>query len=87
MPAYTYICVGCLFKDEHVFVHNRDEEVNCEICGSIMKRQFPLTFAGKTFPDEGLTLEHVEKNPVHFKSKTEMKAYARDNNLELGALL
>ncbi len=87
MPIYDYECTVCDAKKTDEFVTHWDAKIRCPECNSIMKRQFPLTFVPDSFPKFGLFLKHVEAQGKTFHSKSELKRYARDHNLELGALL
>ena len=61
--------------------------MSCPKCDKKMIRQFPLTWRPDAFPKFGVHLKHVCPEGKTFHSKSEMKQYARENNLELGALL
>jgi len=86
MPIYDYEC-NCGAKKTDEFVTHWEKVVICDKCGGVMKRQFPLTFVPDQFPKDGIHLKHVCPEGKTFHSKSEMKRYARENNLELGALL
>lgn len=86
MPLYDYRCQQCSANFEE-FVHNKDDVVKCDFCKSVATRQFPSTIEVHSFPPEGLTLDNLPGGPVNFKNKTELRAYAKQHNLELGALL
>ena len=86
MPVYDYEC-DCGSKKKDEFVTHWEKIVVCDDCGNEMTRQFPLTFVPKQFPKDGVFLKHVCPEGKRFHSETEMKRYARENNLELGALL
>ena len=59
----------------------------CDLCGSEMSLTgFSTECITIGWPEEGITMEHVGPEPVHFKSRTEAKQYARENNVELGCL-
>lgn len=86
MPVYDYTCVcGATIKDE--FVTHWDVKVKCSNCGDLMRREFPLRFAIDQFPKDGIHLKHVCPEGKTFHSKSEMKRYAKEHDLELGALL
>jgi hypothetical protein len=88
MPLYDFQCRDCGNKTYDQFVHTRDEPVYCG-CGSnvIMQRLFPTRFVEHVWPAEGIHLRNVCPEGKTFYSKSEMKRYAREHNLELGALL
>lgn len=86
MPIYDYKCPKCDTTVEE-FVHNSEEAVTCQTCGQPMTRQFPLSFNFHAWPAEGVYLEHVSATGETFHSKGEMKRYAKEHDLELGALL
>jgi putative FmdB family regulatory protein len=89
MPIYDYKCPACERKEEDVFVHSRNDRVKCKQCHANMSRLFPLKtrLFAHVFPQEGIFLEHVSAKGKTFHSTKEMKEYARQNDLELGALL
>ncbi len=87
MPVYDYKCLSCSSRIDDEFVHNRDHVVVCPICDIQMIRLFPNRITVHVFPPEGIYLEHVSADGETFHSKSEMKRYAKENNLELGALL
>jgi len=84
MPIYDFICRDCSCTRLDVFTKAWDEEVKCH-CGKKMEK-LPSRFVADTFPSDGLFLEHVSPTGKRFHSKREMKQYAKDNDLELGAL-
>ncbi len=88
MPIYEFQCGRCK-KIEEKFFKKIEESPEGPVCGScnfIMK--FVISQPGKDiFPFEGVTLEHVESTPKHFKSYSEMKKYAKEHDMELGAVL
>lgn len=84
MPIYDLICEDCksVKKDELVL-----KDVDWPMC---CNKKMKRTDVGKfniTFPVMGLTLTNVDSKPVHFKQQSDMKRYAKEHNLELGALL
>lgn len=83
---YDYSCKDCKRRWEE-FVWNKDEQVDCELCGKPAERQFPNDINIHSFPPEGITLEHLPGGPRTFKNRTEMRAYAKEKDVELGALL
>jgi len=85
MPIYDYSC-ECGKKKRDEFVHSWDTVIHCE-CGKVMTRDFCIRFREHVFPAEGIHLKHVEPNGRTFFSKKEMIRYAREKDLELGALL
>jgi hypothetical protein len=52
-----------------------------------MTREFPCSARINVFPSQGIFLQNVSAEGKHFSTKRELKDFARDNNLELGALL
>jgi len=86
MPLYDYKCNWCGFEEEQ-FVHDLNDTVRCTVCRRKMSRQFPTSARIGVFPSNGIFLEHVSPEGKHFSSKKELKDFARDNDLELGALL
>ena len=59
----------------------------CDVCGSNM-RLTGYTSSSLTigWPEDGITMEHAGPEPVHFKSRSDAKRYAKENNVELGCL-
>ena len=84
MPIYDFRCEECKREllDEFKGMH----EANPECCGKAMTN-VPGLKSVFSFPSEGITLTNVENKPKTFHSTKEMQNYARDNKLELGALL
>ncbi len=85
MPTFDYKCPDCDNKKE-VFVHNRDDVVKCGQCRVPMKKLFNTSNIF-VFPRFGIHLHHVCNGGKTFHSTKEMKKYAKNKNLELGALL
>ena len=86
MPIYDFKCITCDEVKNDEFVKSMHSKVKCPVCKTNMQQQFPLTNA-YCFPADGLTLEHVGPQPKTFRSKKEMVRFARENKMELGALL
>ncbi len=88
MPIYEFICARCGKKEEKLF-KKIDAAPQAPVCGhcNFIMTQAVARPGRDIFPSDGLTLEHVERTPRHFKSYTEMKQYAKKRNLELGAIL
>ena len=87
MPLYNYICPTC--KDEgEEFVFKWEEEVLCEECKTAKERQFPTSMGPISFgwPEDGITLENAEANPIHLKTRRQAKEYERKHNVQLGCL-
>jgi predicted nucleic acid-binding Zn ribbon protein len=84
MPIFDYRCDGCGKEKKDEFVAKWDEDVICS-CGRTMEK-LPSLFHADVFPSEGLFLEHVSAEGKTFYSKAEMRQYAKDHDLELGAL-
>ena len=87
MPVFDFQCLMCNEVQEDIFVHHIDDVVLCPECKGQTLRLFPNRVAGDIFPIDGITLNHVESKPVHFDSLKKMKKYAKERDLELGALL
>lgn len=86
MPIYDYECKKCNETLLDEFAKKYGEKRNCPNCNSQMQQLFPMS-NGYVFPRDGITLEHVGPQPKTFRSKKEMVTFARENNMELGALL
>lgn len=86
MPIFDYMCNGCGDKQQDILVPRWDVIVNCPKCGKPMQRLIGLPNV-HCFPAEGIHLKHVCPGGKTFHSKTDMKRYAKANNLELSALL
>jgi hypothetical protein len=85
MPIYDLICPKCRKKKSDVFTKSWEEKLMCDDCGVEMDK-IPCPFTPSIFPVDGLFLEHVSADGKRFHSKKEMKKYAKENDLELGAL-
>lgn len=84
MPIFDYACSACGAKKKDIFVRQWDDAIVCD-CGMRMDK-VPSRFYADTFPADGIFLEHVSAEGKRFHSKKEMKQYAKDNDLQLGAL-
>jgi hypothetical protein len=76
---------------EH-FVHTLDYVPKC--CSTMMERLFPipsveskLSHCGQVFNVDGVTLENLPGGPQHFDSYKKLKSYAKENNLDIQAIL
>lgn len=85
MPIYDFICPKCKKRKPDVFEKSWEDEEHCDACGTLMEK-IPTIFTPDVFPVEGIFLEHVSANGKRFYSKKEMQQYAKENDLELGAL-
>lgn len=86
MPIFNYTCPKCKKKKIDEFVRSWDDDVRCEDCDVVMIKSYSGFPVPHVFPSEGIFLEHVSANGHLFHSKAEMKQYAKDHDLELGAL-
>lgn len=84
MPIYDFRCDECKNEEKDVFLKISDPKLKC--CGKDMDI-VPSLCSAHIFPAEGIYLEHVSPTGKTFHSTKEMQNYARDNKLELGALL
>ena len=84
MPIYDFVCPGCGKKKTDVFTKTWDEIVRCNC--AIEMNKIPSRFAAVVFPADGIFLEHVSPTGKRFYSKKEMRQYAKDHDLQLGAL-
>lgn len=87
MPIYDFKCPNCGRKVLDQFMHSWKDDFKCVQCHTVMSRLVSSGVVADTFPADGVYLEHVSAEGKTFKTKTEMKNYAKDNNLELGYLL
>ena len=93
MPIFDYECPECGFVKEYI-VKYHDAKILCSVCLDHLGRdkkvfmvKLPAVPNMHLFPIDGIHLKHVCSGGKTFHSKNEMKKYARDNNVELGALL
>lgn len=86
MPIFRYRCDRCGAVKEQ-FVHSYQTPVVCEPCNFGMRRLFSWGGRLDIFPTEGIFLKNVSPKGERFYSKSQMRAYAREHDLELGALL
>lgn len=84
MPTYDFKCTVCNKRLNDQFQSIRAENPEC--CG-VKMNTVPGRCSVNCFPAEGITLTNVEAKPKTFHSRMEMVTYAREKNLELGALL
>jgi len=85
MPLFNYNCPRCGRTVERLVVHYNDL-VQCPSC-LVSMTKMPAVPNMHLFPIDGIHLKNVCAGGKTFHSKNEMKKYARENNLDLGALL
>ena len=86
MPVFDFKCDSCGHAVE-LFVHRADSAVNCPQCNMPMRRMFPTNVKVHVWPPDGVFLRHVSAKGQRFMHRRDMVRYAREHNLELGALL
>ncbi len=86
MILFDYKCPSCNAEKMNEWVKKYDDDVICNQCHSKMSKMVPTNIAVRVFPSDGVFLEHVSPQGKLFHSKSEMKKYAKDNDLELGYL-
>jgi hypothetical protein len=91
MPIFDYKCPECGGIKKDVFVKHWATPIYCKgQCYSpdkiVKMEKLPSRFFADVFPSEGIFLEHVSPEGKTFHSKKEMRQYAREHDLELGAL-
>lgn len=86
MPIFDYKCSSCSNRVSDEYVRRPDDVVICPACMMPMEKlaSFP---AVHVFPVGGVFLKHVSPQGKTFYSKKEMQQYAKNHDLELGALL
>ena len=88
MPIFDYKCSKCGNVVRDVYVVRHDAAIACQLCDvHVVMDKLPAVPNMHLFPIDGIHLKHVCPGGKIFRSKNEMKQYARDNNVELGALL
>jgi len=85
MPIFDYRCPECGAEKKDEFVSSWDTVVKCDECEAEMEK-IPSRFSPDIFPADGIHLKNVSATGKTFYSKKEMKKYAKDNDLDLGAL-
>lgn len=85
MPIYDFKCPNCNNIKKDIFTKTWEEEVKCE-CNSVMEKMI-VSFTPKTFPSEGVYLEHVSPEGKTFHSEKQMRKFEKENDVELGYLL
>ena len=85
MPIYDFKCQKCDERKNDVFTKSWEEIILCDDCKQPMNK-VPSIMIPKTFPKDGIFLEHVCSEGKRFYSKKEMKQYAKTNDLEIGYL-
>lgn len=86
MPIFDYVCERCRSEKSDVLIPAFDARVLCDECGVDMTKM-PSVPNMHLFPIDGIHLKHVCAGGKTFHSKVEMEKYAKENNVELGALL
>ena len=89
MPIYNFKCKVCKKVLEDELTVSWEQIPTC--CNQPMIRLFPVPtidnkrrVGGTIFPIGGVTIQHVEANPVHFNSRQELKNYEKEHNVEIG---
>jgi hypothetical protein len=82
MPLMDYKCLKCN-KKETLFFWPTEARVAPECCMTMVEDWS----RSNVLLDHPVTLNHVEWQPKTFQTKKEMRDYAREHKLELGALL
>ncbi len=87
MPIFNYRCPECDEVKKDVFVKHWDTLIVCSHNHpSVKMEKIPSRFMVDLFPNGGIFLEHVSPEGKTFHSKKEMRQYAKEHDLELGAL-
>ncbi len=86
MPLFDYFCDECEFEIDDRFVRKYNARIKCPNCGKKMRKLPSTGVVADTFPSEGVYLEHVSPTGKTFRTKTEMKKYAKKHELDLGYL-
>jgi putative FmdB family regulatory protein len=86
MPIFDLKCTKCKKELKDHYSLHWDDQVLCPRCGMYYMQKIPSRFFADTFPAEGIFLEHVSSEGKRFYSKKEMRQYAKEHDLELGAL-
>jgi hypothetical protein len=93
MPMYDVECSNssCKLKEE-VYSHSKLAEgakvCACRLCSSPMHKILtPPRTRRDSWPEGGLTLEHIADKPKHFSSRQELRNYCKQTGLSSGALL
>lgn len=87
MPIFNYRCPECGNIQKDCFVKAWDQFVGCSLGHSqVQMEKIPSRFMADIFPKDGIFLEHVSSEGKTFHSKKEMRQYAKEHDLELGAL-
>lgn len=87
MPIFDFRCKNCSHIEKDVFVKHWETSVGCPECTSMLNMEkIPSLFMVDLFPNGGIFLEHVSSEGKTFHSKKEMRQYAKEHDLELGAL-
>lgn len=92
MPVYRVRCSNehCENQEAEVYhkvvVEGSHGLEPCQLCHSRMVKLVALP-RRDSWPDEGITLDHVEEHPKHFARKQDLKQYLKKRGLSSGALL
>ncbi len=93
MPIFDYKCPECGATKE-LLVKYHDARILCTVCldhlgrdKKVFMTKLPSVPNMHLFPIDGIHLANVSAEGETFHSKNEMKKYARENDVELGALL
>ena len=85
LPIFDYKCPKCSKEKKDVFMKSWESIQFCIDCEIAMEK-IPSLFMVDLFPKGGIFLEHVSSEGKTFYSKGEMRKYAKEHDLELGAL-
>jgi putative FmdB family regulatory protein len=83
IPIFDYFCKGCSNLQEH-FVKNRDEKIVCDVCGTVMEKQFSgkvsFDFKGFGFPTND---DKLFRTPPDAVEKLENAGLKRKNKMDV----
>lgn len=95
MPLYEWKCssdscplVGKVVEEYSPRVVPSDDpnRPSCPQCKALMDKLLPRLHRD-SWPEGGLTLEHIAEKPMHFERKKDLQRYCKEKGLSSGALL
>lgn len=86
MPLYEYECPDCEeITEDFRQISDRAQPMECK-CGGLAEKIISPPYRDRAW-ENGITLDHVELHPKHFRTRQELRSYCKKKGLTSSALL